>query len=220
MTAIELEESGAIHVLTMQGTGLWNPAFLEAFGRVLDQLEAKSGPRCLVLTGTGKSFSAGFDLEVLGAGGQAASELVTGGIALLGRLLASPVPSVAAIGGHAFGIGAMVAIACDFRVMRADRGFFCLPEIDLKMSLAPAMMALLQAKLSPAVLSEVLLTGRRVGGEEAAALGIVDASCAAGELLAQASSRVAPLADKDGPTYAALKRGLYRRPLEIFEAAS
>jgi enoyl-CoA hydratase/carnithine racemase len=209
---VEIEERAPAFVLKMAGTGLFNLEFLEEFGAALDRVGSTSGPACLVVTGAERSFSAGFDLDALAREGAA---LVSGGVALLGRLLALGVPSAAAMNGHAFGIGAMLALACDFRVMREDRGYFCLPEIDLGMSLAPPMMALLQAKLQPDVLSDALLTGRRIGGGEAAELAIVDASWPADELLDRAVGCVEPLADKDRATYSALKRGLYRHALEV-----
>jgi enoyl-CoA hydratase/carnithine racemase len=92
--------------------------------------------------------------------------------------------------------------------MRSDRGYFCLPEIDLKVTLPSGMMSLLKLKLAPPVLRDLLLTGRRVGGEEAVRLGIVDEACTAGEVLPNAVSRATALAAKDRETYAAMKRNL------------
>lgn len=214
MPLVELVEHPPTFVLRMEGTGLFHLDFLAEFGEALDRVAASPGAACLVVTGAEKSFSAGFDLEKLPGEGAA---LTSAGIALLGRFLSLGVPSAAAINGHAFGIGAMLALACDFRVMREDRGYFCLPEVDLGMSLAPAMTALLQAKLAPDVLTELLLTGRRIGGSEAADLAIVDTSCPEDELLGCAIALVEPLAEKDRATYTALKRGLYRHTLEIIE---
>ena len=202
----------------MRGDCLFRPDFLEDFGAALDRALESEGPSCLVVTGEASAFSPGFDLEVLRSGAEAARSLVEGGIALLGRLLALPIPSVAAVNGHAFGLGAMLALACDWRCMRADRGWFCLPEIDLGMPLTPAMSALLACKLEPAALRSALLTGRRIGGEEAAGLAIVDEACPEDTLEARALARVLPLAGKDRSTYASLKRGLYRRALEIIES--
>ena len=44
-------------------------------------------------------------------------------------------------GDNAYGGGALIASACDFRTMRADRGRICFPEIDLKLGLSPAMVS-------------------------------------------------------------------------------
>src|SRR5688572_29553244 len=102
----------------------------------------------LVLTGEGKWFCYGLDLDWMGqAGADAATAMMQRLHDVLGRLLAYPGATVAAINGHAFGAGAILAAACDQRVMRADRGFFCLPEVDLGLSMSPEFDAVLQAHL-------------------------------------------------------------------------
>ena len=60
---------------------------------------------------------------------------------MLARFLTLPVPTAAAVVGHAFGAGAMLALAHDFRVMRADRGYFCFPEVDIRIPFTPGMAA-------------------------------------------------------------------------------
>ncbi len=61
---------------------------------------------------------------------------------LLARVLGMGVPSVAALQGHTFAAGAMLALAHDQRVMREDRGFLCLPEVDIRIPFTPGMAAL------------------------------------------------------------------------------
>ena len=108
-------------------------------------------------------------------------------------MLRSPVPIVSAINGHAFGMGAMVVLASDYAVMRDDRGYFCLPEADLKMRLQPAMNELVRSKLSGRVLRDVLLTGKRIAAQEALDSGIVDATCANSDLLNTAIALAEPM---------------------------
>ncbi len=212
---VSLEDRAPVFVVRLHEEGRVQRDFLSEMNAALDAVEKQAGHVCCVLTGEGDRFSTGFDLEALKT---QAGEIVPEAIRLLGRLLSFAVPVAAGVNGHAFGIGAMIALACDFQVMRADRGYWCLPGIDLGMPLAPAMTALLQQKLEPRSLAEVLLTGRRIGGSEAAALGIVDEACAADAVVDACVARVGPLADKHPATYAALKRGLYRRTLEVIEA--
>jgi enoyl-CoA hydratase/carnithine racemase len=99
--------------------------------------------------------------------------------------LVAPLPTVAAIQGHCFAAGAMLALAHDWRVMRADRGYFCLPEAGINIPFTPGMSALIQARLTPAAATAAMVGAKRFGGEEAAAVGIVDAAVAADHLVAE-----------------------------------
>jgi len=213
VTALNLVRDGSLFVLRMRGEGLVDLELLSALGHALDEVEASEGPACWILRGEDTRFSAGFAPKALA--GEDAGQTVSGAIRLLARLLAFPVPSAAAVNGHAFGIGAMLALACDFQVMREDRGWWCLPEIDLGLPLAPGMTALLQQKLEPRSLTAALLGGRRFGGAEAAACGLVDEAAPEAQLEARCRARIEPLAGKRRGTYAALKRGLYRHTLEV-----
>ncbi|MBI3783662.1 MAG: enoyl-CoA hydratase/isomerase family protein [Deltaproteobacteria bacterium] len=216
---IDLQRQGSVFVLTMQsGENRFNRPFLNALTAALDEVEASTGPAALVTTGSEKFFSNGLDLTwLMGDGVTEGGAFISDVIRMLGRVLGFPVPTVAAINGHAFAGGGMLALAHDFRIMRVDRGFFCLPEVDIKLPLAPGMSALIKTRLSGAVLRDAVLTGARIGGAEAHERGIVDAALPADEVLPTAIARVAALADKDRTTYAALKRGLYGETLAIMQ---
>src|SRR5512135_246059 len=139
-------------------------------------------------------YSNGFDLAWLAGDGQSEGAVFVGDVMrFLGRLMAFPVPTVAAINGHAFAAGAMLALAHDYRVMRADRGFFCLPEVDIKLPLAPGMTALIKNRLSPAAFRDAILTGARIGGSDAASRGIVDEAVPGSDVLSRAIARAAAL---------------------------
>jgi enoyl-CoA hydratase/carnithine racemase len=219
MSAVDLSRNAAVFVLTMNaGENRFNRGFIDAFNDALDEVEGSTGPAALVTTGgTEKFYSNGLDLSWMGSdeGRDEGPKFVEDVIRLFGRLLAFPVPSVAALNGHAFAAGAMLALAHDFRVMRADRGFFCLPEVDINIPLAPGMTALIECKLTPKVVVETVLTGVRLGGPQALERGIVDASVGAADVVSHAIERAAALAGKERATYGALKRGLYARVLPI-----
>jgi enoyl-CoA hydratase/carnithine racemase len=99
--------------------------------------------------------------------------------------------------------------------MRADRGFFCLPEVDIHIPFTPPMAALIQARLSKATAHEAMTTGRRYGGAEAAAAGIADAAVSEDEVVSAAVERAAALAAKHGPTLGAIKEGMYAETLAL-----
>src|SRR4051812_33691258 len=146
---VVVEQREDVRVLHMTaGENRFNPAFLDAADAALDAVEAADGPATLVLTGEGKFFSNGLDLDWMGSAAPGGVEEVVARVhGLLGRLLAFPVGTVAAINGHVFAAGAMLALACDQRVMRADRGFFCLPEADIGIPFTPGMSALIAGRL-------------------------------------------------------------------------
>jgi enoyl-CoA hydratase/carnithine racemase len=129
---------------------------------------------------------------------------------LVARMLELPLPTAAAIRGHALAGGALFALAHDYRVMREDRGYFCLPEVDGRVAISPGLTDLVKARLAPQAAHEALTTGRRYTGPEAAAERIVDAVAPAEEVVPKATAIVRELSGKDPATYGALKATLYR----------
>jgi len=210
-----LEREGDVFVLNLGEQGRsdtenrFSPDFLAAMAQLLDEVEASIGDAALVTTGTGKFYSNGLDLEWLGAHGDQAASYVGTIQALFSRILTFPMVTVAALQGHTFAGGAMLAVAHDAKVMRADRGFLCFPEVDIHIPFTPGMAALLQARLSKATAHTAMTTGRRYGGSEALEAGIVDGTAAEGEVLEQAIARAQSLAGKRGDTIAAIKRVMY-----------
>lgn len=217
---IDLKREGNVFVLTMQsGENRFNRDFLDAMTQAFDEIEAEPGPAALVTTGgTEKFYSNGLDLDwLLGTGQSEGTGFVARFLAFLGRTLGFPVPTVAAINGHAFAGGGMFALAHDFRVMRSDRGFFCLPEIDIKLPLAPGMLALIQGKIDATNSRDLILRGLRIGGEEAVQRRVADESVAADQVVSRAVALAEPLATKDRATYGALKRGMYGAAIRLLE---
>ncbi len=222
MAGVDLGRDGNVFVLRLgDGENRVNRTFVDELGRALDEVEATPGPAALVTTGTGKFYSNGLDLEWMGGPGRdSIGPFLADTMKLLGRLLTFPAPTVAAVNGHCMAMGALLALAQDWRVMRSDRGYFCLPEIDLRLAFQPGMTAVVRAKLSPPVLRDTILTGARLGGQAAQQLGIVDDAVSEAEVLPRAIARAAALAEKDRPTMQALKRGLYADALRILEGSA
>ena len=217
---IEIEESDGVRVLTMAaGENQLNGAFVQALAAALDEAAEPGGP--LVLTGIGRFFSNGLDLGWLAAAPEGdASRMFRDLHAVLARLLRFPGATVAAINGHAFGAGAILAAAADFRVQRSDRGYLCLPEVDLGLSMSDEFDAVLRAKLPPAAVLEALLTGRRYGGPDALDAGLVDAVAPEGQVVEAAVERGRALAGKAPATVAAIKAQQHRAPLAVLDAGS
>jgi len=195
----------------------FSPDFLAEATDQLAQIAESSEPAVLVTTGSGKFFSNGLDLDWLGQHPDEMGSYVDRVHALFSQVLTLPVPTVAAINGHAFGAGSMLAMAHDFRVMREDRGFFCFPEVDIHIPFTEGMAALIQAKLTPAAAVESMTTGRRYGGPDALAAGIVDAVATEESLQATAAERVAGLAGKDRRTLATIKQTMFATAVRALE---
>lgn len=174
--------------------------------------EAAEQPKTpLVITATGKFFSNGLDVGVV-ADLSALPAYIERVHALFATVLTVPMPTVAAVNGHAFGAGAMFALCADVRLMRTERGFWSLPEAALGMPFPLGMASLLRTRLPDATATEAMFTSRRYGGADAAAAGIVDAAVDVDELLERASALGVERAPLAGPSLAEIKRNL-RRPL-------
>ncbi|MGY1811604.1 enoyl-CoA hydratase-related protein [Blastococcus sp. SYSU D00820] len=211
-----LDRTDDVFVLDLGDTeNRFSPDWLTAVETALDEVERAEGPRALVTAATGKFFSNGLDLEWLFAHPEEHRDYVFRVHQLLARFLALPVPTVAALQGHTFAAGAMLSLAHDFRVMRADRGFWCLPEADIDIPFTPGMSALIQSRLTPQVAHEAMTTARRYGGADALAAAIVDRAVGEDDVRTTALETAAALAGKAGPTLGTIKARLYAPALDL-----
>jgi Delta3-Delta2-enoyl-CoA isomerase len=185
-----------------------NRPWLDELNTCLDDVEADP-PAALVTAADGKYWSTGLDLDWLGANPDTAQAFLDDVQRTLARVLLLPTATVAAIQGHAFAAGAMLALAHDVRVMREDRGYFCLPEVDLPLPFTPGMAALIQAKLDPSVAHEAMTTGRRYGGGDAAAVRIVAAAVEEAAVVTDATARSQAIGGKHAATLATIKEQMY-----------
>lgn len=207
-------------VLTLpEGENRLTPALLEALHGALDEVEAMDDPVALVVGCEGKIWSNGLDLDALTGADQAGVVAYLDDVhALFARVLSYPLPTVAAIGGHAFAAGAMLATCFDQRVMRSDRGYLCLPEVDLGLTFTPGMLALLQATLPAHTGRDAMLSGRRYGGPDAVAAGFVHEAVAHDEVLPGAVARAEDQAGKDRKALAGIKEQLFADALSVLRA--
>lgn len=211
MSAVQLSREGAVWVLTMtQADNRFNDASLAEWQAALDTVEASSGPAALVIASADpKFFSNGIDLEGIFA--QHGPEYLLKSFvpsldAFLLRMARFPMPVVMAMNGHAYAGGALLAATGDFRVMRADRGRFCFPEVDIKLPFTPIMDQIVKLLPNPQSAWAMAVTAAAWGGEECLQRGVVDAAVSEQEVLPSAMAMAQQLATKDRATYAAIKR--------------
>ncbi|SFC93996.1 Enoyl-CoA hydratase/carnithine racemase [Nocardioides terrae] len=212
-----LANRDGVHVLHLgDDENRLSPDWIRSVDAALDEVVESPAP--LVTIGGDKFYSTGLDFELVQGNPDEHPAHTRRIEALLARVLTLPVPTVAAVSGHAFGAGAMLAASHDWRVMRADRGYFCLPEVDLGVAFSAGMVALLQAKLTPRTAVAVMTTGQRFTGTAALAAGIVDDIAPAADLLGTAVARVRSLVGKDPEALGTIKATMYAAVVERLAA--
>ena len=206
---IEYRKEGGLHLVTMNnGQNTICPDWQRRMLEILDSVESDCGQGAsLVLTGVDKFFCNGLNLERLMTLSPEEMELFGRRMAEIhSRFLILPCPTVAAMNGHAFAGGAFLALSCDYRLMREDRGWFSVSEVDVGVPVPPAMMGILRGKLPSGTARDALLTGKRYTAEEAVAAGIADGKASVDELLEQAKALASQLGSKEPGIFKTLKQ--------------
>lgn len=221
MIDFTLDESVAVVALN-SGENRFNPEFLNAFLKMLDDIEQQTAARTVVVHSTHeKIFSNGIDLEwlvpIIQKGDvPAAKDFFYLLNKLFLRLVTYPAITVAAITGHAFAGGAILACAFDFRLMRSDRGFLCVPEVDLGIPFLPGMNAILAKAIPHYKLEEMQYTGCRLTAEECERHHIVRKACHISELLEETLAFARGL-NKNRAIVHEMKRRLNRPIIQAIE---
>ncbi len=208
---IDLSFDGPVALLTWRdGENRINEDSLGELHRHLDDLEGRDGPLAVVLTGEGKFFSNGLDLprydNDLSRLGPILSELHR----TVARLLVFPAYTVGALNGHTFAGGALLSCALDYRVMRADRGFWCMNETDIGLALDDKLATILLNRLPRATAIDAMLTARRFTGPMAREAGIVEEVAEEADLVTRALEVARAMTEKDRRIVAAHKRLVQR----------
>jgi enoyl-CoA hydratase len=205
MSQIRREErAGGVVVLTLDRPPV-NALETSFVGDLAATLEAESREaQALVLTGTGKAFSAGVDTKAAATldreGQHAGVEAIN---SLVMTLFGLPLPVVAAVNGHALGGGLIVPLACDVLVATRADCKLGLTEVVAGVPFPAAPLTVCRHRLSAPAYNNLCLTGRVIGPEEALALGVVDELAAPQRLVDRASEVAAELAGY--PAYAQVK---------------
>lgn len=146
---------------------------------------AVSSVRVVVVSGEGRSFSSGIDTasfgNVSGGEGTTPQDMIARAQAGFRKIAALPMPTVAAIKGHALGAGLQLALACDIRVAARDAS---LGLLEAKYGLVPDLCGTqrLPALVGPGRAKKMIWMAERIDGEEAGSIGLVEVVVDAAEL--------------------------------------
>jgi enoyl-CoA hydratase len=212
---IETADRDGIAVLTLN-SGPVNALDLELLSAVPESLAAVADSRAVVLTGSGRSFSAGVDLKRILDGGLPYVEkfLPSLNLALL-TLFEHPKPVVAAVNGHALAGGCVLAAACDIRLMSA--GTIGLAELAAGVPFPTVPLEIMRHTVGPALDAMVLGAGR-LTPDQAAAIGLVHEVVEPDQLLAAALRRAEGLCAAPPGVYALAKHQLHGPARERIDA--
>jgi enoyl-CoA hydratase len=190
---------------------------LKEIETAIDALEAEQEVRCALVTGAGRVFSAGGDVDQMRSLSLAEGEqFVLRGQAVLERLASSPLVFIAALNGPTLGGGLELALACDIRIAdpSATLGF---PEVGL--GLIPGWGGTQRAArlLGHSRASLLVLTGERLAASRAAELGLVDEVVEAGSVVGSAEVLARRIGRNSPSAIAASKRALLAAARQTFD---
>lgn len=225
MDIVNWTKDDTVAIVTMNnGENRHNPAWTKRMLQVFDEITDDKDIKSLVLTSSDEKFwNLGIDTGWFNGlleknDTQTISDWFYENNKVFRFLLMCPFPSIAAVTGHAFGNGIMLAGACDFRFMRADKGFLCLPEIDLGIQLTPAMIEWMKTKVMPYHLfTRMKWSGERMGAAELEKHGVVMRACENGVETVRAAVEFAKTFKKSRKTLAEMKRRTYKHIIDEME---
>lgn len=219
---IEFEPSGSVIVLRFNrppANAIDHP-FVRELDAALASLEARDEAEAVVVTGTGRFFSAGLDLKALPH--LAAAEQREMAVAfgrLMARLYGFPRPVVAAVNGHAVAGGLLLTLTTDYRIGTPGSSTFGLTGVKAGIPYPESALAVAAGELTPSVARTMLLTARTCGPQTAVARGILDELVPSRDLLPRALGAAGKLAEMPSEAYVRTKRQLRGPVLDRIHAA-
>ena len=187
---------------------------LRELAGVFDQIADDASIRAVILTGAGeRSFVAGADVKEMAGLGEAEGRVFGElGHATPNLIAAMPQPVIAAVNGFAFGGGSELALACDFRIA-SENAQFAQPEVSLGIPPGWGGSQRLPRLVGPGLAADLILTGRRIGAEEALRIGLVNQVVPQSELMPTALERAGQIA-RNSPLAVRSAKQLMRRAFD------
>ena len=199
MALIELEQRGHVGLITInrpEALNALNVQALRELDSVLDQVESAEDIYILIITGAGRAFVAGADISEMvnfsAAQGKAFGLLGSG---VMQRIARFPGPTIAAVNGYALGGGCELAMSCDIRI-GSEHAKFGMPEVGLGITPGFGGTQRLARIAGMSTATELVLTGRTIGAQEALQVGLLNHLYPADEMLARAIELAEVIASK------------------------
>ena len=199
---VSAEQRGKVLVVSVDDgkANAFSVPMLAALDAQIDTAEADDGIGAVVIAGNDRAFFAGFDLNVIRGGDQAAiRELVSAGGAMVRRAYGASVPVVAACTGHAVAAGALLLLGCDQRVGPDAPVKIGLNEVAIALTLPDWAMTISKERLSRRHLQRCVANARLLDGTGAVEAGYLDEAVAPDAVIDRAVEVAAELADTLDP---------------------
>ncbi|WP_163559572.1 enoyl-CoA hydratase/isomerase family protein [Halomonas sp. NO4] len=174
----------------------------------LAEAEADTDVRAVILTGEGRAFCVGADMKEHGSASRSLyqrRQYLQLGNDVCEAILRLKTPVIAAVNGYALGAGAEMAVACDF-ILMADEAQIGFPEVSIGTCVGGGVSKLLPQLVGLSRARQLLYTGKRIDGDEAARIGLATASWPAESLMTEVHQLAETLAQQAPVSMAMLKR--------------
>jgi enoyl-CoA hydratase len=181
--------------------------------------DAERDGAVVVLRGREGCFSAGFDMNVFGAGPEPILEMLTLGATLAERVLSFPRPVLVACSGHAIAAGAFLPLAADVRIGVDGPFRIGLNEVRIGLTVPSFAIELARGRLAPAHFDAAVVGARMYEPAGAVTAGFLDRVVAADELEATSLAAAVALAELNGRAHAATKLRARGETLDRLRAA-
>lgn len=201
MSELIQEQVGGTLVLRMARgpVNALGPDMLKTFDDLMDDIAAAPPEQGLVLAGLEKSFCAGIDTKALAGFTPKEKAAALGRIdSIMAKLYSLPIPTVAAVRGHAIGAGFIIALACDWKFVATGAGKLGLNQVAVGIKYPPVPINIVLTEIPQPHLRRLTLGGELLSVEDVAKLNIFDACVAPEELEALAISRAVELSAHTG----------------------
>lgn len=223
MKYLDLKKDGNVFVVTLidsENKNTFRSEALIEYNQIFDEIEGSPGNASMVITSSDpKFFSNGINLQWFSAASvEERDDFLYRVKRTLLRAATLNLPTIACITGHAYAMGAILASSMDFRIMRADRGRFCFPEVTYGMPLDEPLLALINNLSSQHAVNEMVLSGKALNGEACVQKSVVNYIYPESELFEKTMAFARDMASKDRSNYALIKGNLKKSLKDMYNS--